>query len=135
MSYKRKLVLKSTYEDLNKLEGFLNDLQSDLKFNDEFYARLMLTVSEAATNGVVHGNELDPSKKVTLNATYDGAKLIITTQDEGTGFEPEEVPNPLAEENLLRTSGRGVFLMGEYADEVDYQDEGRKLILGFNLES
>ena len=51
------------------------------------------------------------------------------------GFEPEEVPNPLAEENLLRTSGRGVFLMGEYADEVDYQDEGRKLILGFNLES
>jgi serine/threonine-protein kinase RsbW len=135
MSYNKKLVFKSTYDNLNKLEGFLNDLQSDLKFDDEFYARLMLTVSEAATNGVVHGNELDESKKVTLTATYDGKKLVITTQDEGAGFEPEEVPDPLSQENLLKTSGRGVFLMGEYADNVEYQDEGRRLVLGFNLES
>ena len=135
MSYRKKLVLKSTYDDLNKLEGFLNDLQSDLKFDDEFYAQLMLTVSEAATNGVVHGNELDTSKKVILDATYDGKKLIITTQDEGAGFEPEEVADPLAEENIMKTSGRGVFLMGEYADEVEYQDEGRRLVLGFKLSS
>lgn len=135
MSYKKNLVLNSSYEELDKLEGFLNDLQSDLKFDDEFYARLMLTVSEAATNGVVHGNELDASKKVTLNADYTGDTLKITIQDEGEGFEPEEVANPLAEENLLKTSGRGVFLMGEYADKVEYQDEGRKLVLEFELKS
>jgi serine/threonine-protein kinase RsbW len=135
MSYRKELVLKSTYEDLDKLEGFLNDLQTDLKFDDEFYARLMLTVSEAATNGVVHGNELDESKKVTLIAEHDGSNLVITTQDEGAGFDPDEVPDPLAAENILNTSGRGVFLMGEYADGVEYQDEGRRLILSFDLKS
>lgn len=133
MSYKKELVLKSTYEELDKLEGFLNDLQTDLEFDDEFYARLMLTVSEAATNGVVHGNELDSSKEVTLNADCDGETLRITTQDEGDGFNPQEVADPLAEENMLKTSGRGVFLMGEYADGVEHQDEGRRLILEFKL--
>lgn len=133
MSYKKELILKSTYEDLNKLEGFLNDLQSKLNFNDEFYARLMLTVSEAATNGIVHGNGLDPNKKVTLVAEYKDDLLKISSHDEGTGFEPQEVPNPLADENLLKTSGRGVFLMSEYADSVEYEDEGRKLILEFSL--
>lgn len=135
MSYKKKLVLKSTYDELDKLEGFLNDLQSDLKFDNEFYARLMLTVSEAATNGVVHGNKLDTSKKVTLNAEYDGSTLKIATQDEGEGFEPKDVADPLAQENLMKTSGRGVFLMGEYADNVEYQDEGRRLVLEFDLDS
>lgn len=133
MSYKKELVLKSTYEELDKLEGFLNDLQTDLQFDDEFYARLMLTVSEAATNGVVHGNELDESKKVTLMAEHDGSTLVITTQDEGAGFDPQEVDDPLAEENILKTSGRGVFLMEEYADGVEYQDSGRRLILNFDL--
>ena len=135
MSYKKELVLKSTYEELDKLEGFLNELQTELEFDDEFYARLMLTVSEAATNGVVHGNELDESKKVTLLAKYDGATLQITTQDEGSGFDPDEVDDPLAQKNILKTSGRGVFLMGEYADGIEYQDEGRRLILKFNLPS
>ena len=133
MSYKKELILKSTYEDLNKLEGFLNDLQTELKFDDEFYARLMLTVSEAATNGIVHGNELDESKKVTLVAEYKSDILKISSHDEGAGFKPEEIPNPLAEENLLKTSGRGVFLMSEYADSVEYMDAGRKLVLGFSL--
>lgn len=59
--------------------------------------------------------------------------LTVTTTDEGDGFDPEDVPNPLDEENLLIPSGRGVFLMQEYADGVEYQDEGRKLILKFNL--
>ncbi|HAW78681.1 MAG TPA: ATP-binding protein, partial [Balneola sp.] len=110
MSYKKELVLKSTYEELDKLEGFLNELQTELEFDDEFYARLMLTVSEAATNGVVHGNELDESKKVTLLAEYNNSTLVITTQDEGAGFDPDKVKDPLAEENILNTSGRGVFL-------------------------
>lgn len=133
MIYRKKLILKSTYEDLNKLEGFLNDLQTELKFDDEFYARLMLTVSEATTNGVVHGNELDENKKVTLIAEYKNNILKISSHDEGAGFKPEEVPNPLAEENLLKTSGRGVFLMSEYADSIEYEDEGRKLVLEFSL--
>lgn len=127
------LTLKSTYKEVEKVEGFLNNLQEQLGFNDEFYARLMLTVSEAATNGVVHGNKLDASKTVTLSAYRDGNTLIVETTDQGEGFDPDKIPNPLAEENLLKDSGRGVFLMEEYADEVSYSEGGSKLTLHFNL--
>ncbi|RNC84684.1 MAG: ATP-binding protein [Balneola sp.] len=133
MQVKIELILKSEYEELDKLEGFLNELQEKLGFDDELYAKLMLTVSEAATNGVVHGNQLDPTKKVILTAQSDGKSLTITSKDEGPGFNPDDIADPLAEENLLNTSGRGVFLMNEYAEEVAYQDNGTKLVLKFNL--
>lgn len=133
MDYNTKLVLHSSYEELDKLENFLNNLQENLKFDNDFYARLMLTVSEAATNGVVHGNKLNADKTVTLIASASNNNLVISIHDQGEGFVPEEVPNPLAEENLLKTSGRGVFLMKEYADEVKYEDEGRKLVMTFVL--
>lgn len=133
MSLKKKLVLKSEYDELERVEGLLNDLQSELGFDDEFYARLMLTVSEAATNGVVHGNQLDASKVVTIIAESNGSTLVISTKDQGDGFDPEDVANPLEEQNLLKTSGRGVFLMGEYADGVEYLEKGTKLVLSFKL--
>lgn len=133
MTLKKELVLKSTYEELERVEHLLNELQSELGFDDEFYARLMLTVSEAATNGVVHGNGLDPEKKVTITAETKGNSLFVSTQDQGSGFDPGAVDNPLEEENLLKPSGRGVFLMGEYADDVQYEDDGRRLILKFKL--
>jgi len=133
MTIEKELILKSEYEEVEKVETLLNELQTELGFNDEFYAKLMLTVSEAATNGIIHGNQLDPSKKVVLTAKCDGKKLTFITKDQGSGFVPSEVPNPLAEENLLKPSGRGVFLMKEYAETVEYQDGGTKLILGFKL--
>lgn len=130
---KIELVLKSEYEEVEKVESLLNELQQKLGFDDEFYARLMLTVSEAATNAIVHGNKLEPSKKATLTAEVTDQELVVTTTDEGEGFVPEEIPNPLSEENLLKPSGRGVFLMKEYADGVEYQNEGRTLVLTFHL--
>tara|TARA_R110000868_G_scaffold1211_2_gene9306 strand:- start:25481 stop:25885 length:405 start_codon:yes stop_codon:yes gene_type:complete len=133
MEIQKELILKSEYEEVEKVETLLNELQTELGFNDEFYAKLMLTVSEAATNGIVHGNQLDPSKNVVLTAQSDGRKLTFTTKDQGSGFVPSEVPNPLSEENLLKPSGRGVFLMKEYAEEVEYQEGGTKLVLRFIL--
>lgn len=133
MSVKKKLVLKSEYEEVERVEHLLNELQDELGFDDEFYAKLMLTVTEAATNGIVHGNQLDPTKTVTLIAEVASETLIFSTKDMGEGFVLEEVPDPLAEENLLKPSGRGVFFMREYADEVEYQEGGSKLILRFKL--
>ncbi|HET8865179.1 MAG TPA: ATP-binding protein [Gracilimonas sp.] len=133
MKLLQTLTLRSSYEEIEKVEGLLNDLQSELGFNDEFYARLMLAVSEAATNGIVHGNQLDESKSLEITAFQDGNLLIFETRDEGEGFDPDTLPDPLAEENLLKTSGRGVFLMEEYADRVEYSEGGTRLTLTFNL--
>ncbi|MBD3615276.1 MAG: ATP-binding protein [Gracilimonas sp.] len=133
MKLLQTLTLNSTYEEVEKVEGLLTGLQDDLGFNDELYARMMLAVSEAATNGIVHGNQLDESKTVKISAYRDNNKLLFNTEDQGEGFDRDELPNPLAEENLLKTGGRGVFLMEEYADEVSYSEDGTKLTLVFEL--
>ena len=133
MNFSKELMLASSYAELERVEGLLNQLQQALGFDDDFYARLMLSVSEAATNAVVHGNKLDLSKKVMIQAKANTTILTFTITDEGNGFDPEDIANPVDEENLLNTSGRGVFLMCEYTDEIEFQDNGRKLILTFNL--
>ena len=130
---KFNLELQSSYEALELIEGLLDDLQDALGFENDFYARLMLSVSEAATNAIVHGNKLNPSKKVTIHTEANTHTLAFTIKDEGNGFNPDNIPNPLEEEHLLIPSGRGVFLIKEYADELEYQDEGRTIVIKFNL--
>lgn len=130
---KFNLELQSSYEELELLEGLLNELQEALNFDNDFYARLMLSVSEAATNAIVHGNKLDSSKKVTIHAEANTHTLSFTITDEGNGFNPEDIPNPLEEDHLLIPSGRGIFLIKEYANGLEYQDDGRTIIITFNL--
>jgi len=133
--FERKLELISKFEESAKLEGFLNSLQQALNFNDELYAKLMLVVSEAVTNAIMHGNKEDKSKKVFITAQSDSEELTFIVKDEGEGFDPDSLPDPLDEENLLKTSGRGVFLMEEYADQVSFSNNGSTLTLKFNLSS
>ncbi len=130
------LTLQSTYEEIEKVEGLLNALQKEINFGDELFARLMLAVSEAATNAVLHGNKLDASKKVKIEVFKTNEnQLIFEIKDEGSGFDPKSIPDPLEDENLLKDSGRGVFLMKEYANDIQYLEGGTKLILSFNLPS
>lgn len=131
----KKIVLNSAFEEVEKLEGYLNKLQEWATFDDEDYARIMLTLSEAVTNAIMHGNEEDPSKQVVVTASKqnNGNTLTIVIEDEGKGFNPSSIPDPLKEENLLKEGGRGVYLIEEYADEVSYKNSGSTLSMKFNL--
>lgn len=131
----KRIEFSSSYEEVEKLEPFLNSLQKDLSFSNEVYAKLMLSVSEAVTNGIVHGNKLEHNKKVILKAFEENGSLYFECSDEGNGFDPEEVADPLAEENLLKPSGRGVFLMREYANDLSYDKQSGTLRLRFDLNS
>ena len=133
MNFEKKIIFESSFEEVERLEGILNELQTNLQFDDEMYAKLMLVVSEAVTNGIMHGNKQDASKKVFMDVISNSKTLTFVIKDEGEGFEKQDIPNPLEEENLFNTSGRGVFLMEEYADKVDYSDNGTKLTLQFSI--
>jgi len=102
----KKLELISKFEESAKLEGFLNSLQQALNFDDELYAKLMLVVSEAVTNAIMHGNKEDESKKVFITAQSDSEELTFIVKDEGEGFDPDSLPDPLDEENLLAAEFR-----------------------------
>ncbi len=80
-----------------------------------------MVASEAAANAVIHGNKYDPAKHVTATFEITDSALTIKIADQGEGLDPETIPDPLAPENLLRASGRGVFLMRAFMDEVHFR--------------
>lgn len=129
----KEIILDSTFEEVERLENYVNKLQDWIEFNDDDFARIMLTLSEAATNAIVHGNKENPNKKVTIRSTVSNGELIITVKDEGAGFDPDKIPDPLKEENLLNIGGRGIYLIEEYADNLQFEDNGTKLIMFFDL--
>ena len=87
--------------------------------------QLMLNVpvalTEALSNAILYGNAEDPSKRVRVRAQVDSAVLIVEVTDEGPGFDPSTLPDPLAPENLLKSSGRGIFLIRSFMDELVLQ--------------
>ncbi|HYP53179.1 MAG TPA: ATP-binding protein, partial [Pyrinomonadaceae bacterium] len=89
-----------------------------------------MAVREAVTNAVLHGNQLDEAKSVELGFAHTGAALVITVRDRGTGFDPASVPDPTAEQNLLKASGRGILFMRNFMDEVSWarHPEGGTLV-------
>ena len=78
-----------------------------------------MAVREEAVNAVLHGNAYDPEKKVRLEFERTGHDLVITIRDQGRGLDLAKVPDPLAPENLLKTSGRGIFLIRSFMDAVE----------------
>ncbi len=126
--------LSSTRREIPKVEAFVDELNQTLQLEEPQYNTLMLALSEAVTNAVVHGNKEDATKTVTLQAWKEKGDLHISVKDQGDGFDPGLLPNPLNDQNLLKEGGRGVFLMKQYADNVEYRDGGSTVVLTFNLE-
>lgn len=94
---------------------------------DAFHARLAL--EEALANAVKHGNKYDAEKAVHVKYEVDSEGMVATIQDEGEGFDQSAVPDPTDEENLDRANGRGVFLMDQFMDSVEYNDIGNCVTL------
>ncbi|NBB76370.1 MAG: ATP-binding protein [Bacteroidetes bacterium] len=122
-----RLSLKSTYEESEKVPDFVSDIQKESQLNEDTTGSLMLLLSEAVTNAIVHGNRLDEKKPVDVCVEVNEEAVISTVKDRGSGFDPHEANDPLKEENLLKESGRGVFLIKEISDEVEYLENGTKI--------
>lgn len=132
-SSQKKIVLNSTFEEVERLEKYVEDLQEWAGFGDDDHARIMLTLSEAATNAIVHGNKENSDKKVIIIGRLSSNTLTLSVKDEGKGFNPDDLPDPLKEENLLNEGGRGVYLIEKYADKLEFQENGTKLKMVFEL--
>ena len=115
-----------------KLESVIDESQSFVEAHlddDDLTYQVVLLVSEAVTNAIKHGNRFDDGKQVRLEIVIREDRVIVCVQDEGQGFDPEAIENPLDESNLMRESGRGLFLMKRIADVVTYDRDRRELCL------
>lgn len=115
-----KLVLASRPEAIEEIEKLAAEAANTAGFNQEEQDSLAIAVTEMANNAVIHGNQRDPGKKVFITIEVLNAEVRMTIRDEGKGFNPNTLSNPLDPENLLRESGRGVFIVRSLMDEVSY---------------
>jgi serine/threonine-protein kinase RsbW len=88
-----------------------------------------MAMEEAMMNAIKHGNSSDCSKKIHVEIVVSDVKFYSKITDDGSGFDPDQIPDPTAEENLERTSGRGIMLIKQFVDEVRYSDQGNSIEL------
>jgi serine/threonine-protein kinase RsbW len=110
--------LDSTLETVDNAEQTASRIASESGFGDDEVMQIAMAVREAAVNAVLHGNAYDPEKKVELEFVRTEEDLVITIRDQGKGMDLAKIPDPLAAENLLKTSGRGIFLIRSFMDDV-----------------
>lgn len=128
-----QIVFASDASNISLVEKFIEDVFKELTLKDEMFGNILVAVSEAVTNAMVHGNKSDESKTVCLSMHQRSSNSIcFTVEDEGQGFDPEQVPDPTAPENLEKPNGRGIFLMRHLADKVDYDNDGTKVRIEFS---
>jgi serine/threonine-protein kinase RsbW len=128
--------LESSLDSVNKVEQTAEQMAQKAGFEEDELFKITMAVREAAVNAVLHGNAYDPEKRITALFENTGDSLVIRITDQGKGLDPSTLPDPLAPENLLRGSGRGIFLMRSFMDEVNFKQlhPGTELTLIKHLE-
>ena len=108
-------------ESVGEVEAAADKLAAQAGLDEDERFRLTMAVREAAVNAVLHGNDYDPEKQITASFENNGKSLIIKVADQGKGLDPDTLPDPLAPENLMRGTGRGIFLIRSFMDEVHFR--------------
>ena len=122
---KKDLQIPSDIGNLRMVEKAIDDFSAELNLSDEVYGNVMVATMEATNNAIIHGNNSDPNKAVKIIIQLDDKELKVHVEDQGLGFDFQNVPDPTAPENLEKINGRGIFLMEHLSDEILYLDEGR----------
>ena len=113
--------LASTMDSVGVVEAAAEKMAAGAGLDDDEVFHVTMAVREAAVNAVLHGNEYDSTREIEGSLEITGTDLIFIVADQGHGFDPDHLPNPLAPENLLRNSGRGIFLIRSLMDEVHFR--------------
>jgi len=132
-SVEERYVLPSDMESLLKVEEVVDKVCSEYGLPEDAYGNVLIAVTEALNNAIVHGNGGLRQKNVELVVREDSQAVVFEVKDEGAGFDYANLPDPTAPENLEKPNGRGVFLMRSLADEVEFFDNGSRVELRFKL--
>jgi len=128
----KEVTLSSDYQSLVDVEGLVDSVCEEFGVQADAFGNVLIAVSEAVNNAIQHGNKENVAAKVYLQVATDSTHFCIQVKDEGRGFSFQDLPDPTAPENLLKDSGRGVFLMKNLADEVEFIHSGNTVNLYFH---
>jgi serine/threonine-protein kinase RsbW len=104
-----------------------------LNIDENLYSNILISLTEAVNNAMIHGNQLDKKKNIVVSFRKQGHCIHLYISDEGSGFDPVKVPDPTSAELLTEEGGRGVFLMKQLTDEIHFLDQGRTVQLMWKI--
>jgi serine/threonine-protein kinase RsbW len=116
-----RLEFTSAFDMLDLVQTVGDNICGDFGFDEDTAHWISVSVRECVINAIKHGNQNDSGKRVWVEFETNAQELLIRVRDQGEGFDPEEVADPLATENLLKSSGRGIFLIRNFMDDVRLQ--------------
>jgi len=129
-----KLEVPSIPDNIRIVESFIDNAKDKFEISDDLYGNIMVAVTEGVNNAIIHGNQNDSSKNVNLELLLGEKDIKFTIKDQGDGFNHDDLPDPTAPENLEKIGGRGIFLINNLCDAVNFEDNGSKIELTFNID-
>ena len=127
------ITLNSSKSSVSQIEPILEQLKTQLQIDDNKYYNILIAITEAVNNAVIHGNKNDPNKKVEFKINFFEGNLEFFIQDEGKGFDPENIADPRDENNLRKEGGRGVFLIKSLSNNALYEKNSRGMLLNLKF--
>ena len=109
--------------EIVKVEEAIHSINADFGLGEVKTVNLLIAVTEAVINAVIHGNKNKPGKKVEVNIKYDDKEICAKIKDEGEGFDPDKLPDPTKDENLFKESGRGIFIIKSLVDKFEFSSD------------
>lgn len=125
--------IPSIPENIRVVESFIDNAKEKYNISEDVYGNIMVATTEAVNNAILHGNQSDESKHVELTLILEDDKVKFIIEDEGPGFDYENLPDPTAPENLEKIGGRGIFLIKNLTDEIEFDETGNKIEMTFNM--
>lgn len=128
-----EMVLKTDFSSVERVVDEAGAFLEDRVPDEDLSYRIVLLASEAVTNAIEHGNDLDETKKVFFKLDVQTDRVEVVVEDQGSGFDPTKTDDPTESEHLFREGGRGLLFMQELADEVEFEKDGRLVRLIFHV--
>ena len=127
------LELPSRPASISMIESWVTRMVERYRISPDVHGNILVSVTEAVNNAIIHGNNGDESKVVQVHLKKQNDQIAVRVSDQGCGFDHCKLPDPTAPENILTLGGRGVFLMKRLCDDISFEDNGRTVEMHFKI--
>lgn len=127
-----KLTIPSELSNITMVEAMIDRICLTIGVQEDSYGNILIAITEAFNNAVIHGNKFDSTKDVSILVNENDDVILFSVSDLGSGFDYTSLPDPTAPENIEKENGRGIFLIKNLADEVSFSETGQVITISFN---
>lgn len=125
--------IASKLDKIHEVESLVDKVSAEMGLSEDHYGNVLIAVTEAVNNAIIHGNKYSEEKSVLISVKKGEKEIVFTVSDKGNGFDFNNLPDPTAPENIEKPDGRGIFLMKNLSDGVEFDNAGSTVRITFAL--